>query len=67
MELCVRVYKTREFAKWAAKEKICDRDLMRVIDELEHGLAKTSLGGGLYKKSQSHKTFQHNNQQVNQQ
>lgn len=46
----IRIFKTRSFARWAKKEKIHDRALITVVDELEAGLIDANLGRGLIKK-----------------
>ena len=49
-ELMIRVFKTKNFAKWAKKERITDASLGKVINELNAGLIDADLGGGLLKK-----------------
>lgn len=46
----MRVFKTREFAKWAKKADVQDTDLVASIKEMESGNAEVALGGKLYKK-----------------
>jgi hypothetical protein len=46
----VRVFKTREFAKFARKEKISDRALCDAIDRAERGIVDADLGGGVIKQ-----------------
>ncbi len=41
---------TKQFAKWASKQKIPENCLARTLDELENGIYDASLGGCLYKK-----------------
>lgn len=45
-----KIYKQRDFTKWAKKEKIPDYKLIAAIDEIERGVADVRLGAGLYKK-----------------
>ena len=49
-ELYVRVFKTREFTRWANKEKVLDKALIALIHEMEAGQNEVSLGGRIYKK-----------------
>lgn len=44
------MFKTKEFHKWAKKEKVTDDDLLASISELERGLFDGDLGKGLFKK-----------------
>ena len=46
----MRVLKTRTFARWASKEGVDDRQLMRAVEEMQRGLIDADLGGGLFKK-----------------
>jgi len=46
----VKVYKTRLFAKWAAKEDLSDPKLMDAVDQMEKGILDAKLGAGLCKK-----------------
>jgi hypothetical protein len=46
----LKVYKTKNFAKWASDEDISDIDLLSAVDEMKKGLIGTNLGGKLYKK-----------------
>ena len=46
----MRVFKTRQFAKWAAKEGIADNALIVAVTEMEHGLVDADLGGHVFKK-----------------
>lgn len=45
----MKIYKTKWFHRWAAKEDLTDAVLCSVISELERGLAD-ALGGYIYKK-----------------
>jgi len=44
------IFKTKQFAKLAKKEKLLDVTLFRAIDEIKRGLIDADLGGGLIKK-----------------
>lgn len=46
----LRVFKTRNFAKWARKEKISDYSVLTAVTEMQRGLVDADLGGGLIKK-----------------
>ena len=46
----IRIFKTKNFIRWARKEKIADMQLRRAISEIEAGLIDSDLGGGLIKK-----------------
>jgi len=46
----IRIFKTRNFARWAKKEKITNDVLKQTIDEIFDGLIDGDLGGGLLKK-----------------
>ncbi|MBL4868079.1 MAG: type II toxin-antitoxin system RelE/ParE family toxin [Pseudomonadales bacterium] len=46
----MRVFKTRWFNRWASKEKLNDRALIKAIEEMEAGLVDADLGGNVYKK-----------------
>ncbi len=41
--------KTKWFAKWAKKQELSNKDLLKAIDDLSDNLSSTSLGGGLFK------------------
>jgi hypothetical protein len=43
-------YKLRDFAKWAKKKGLTDRELGVTLDEMERGLLGVQLGAGIYKK-----------------
>jgi len=47
---CMRIFKTRLFAKWAKKEKLFDDALNQAVSEMEQGLIDANLGGHVYKK-----------------
>ncbi len=46
----MKVFKTKIFAKWAAKSGLFDSILINAVHELERGLVDANLGGNLYKK-----------------
>jgi hypothetical protein len=46
----VRVFKSKEFARFAARADIRDRQLCETVDRLERGLVDADLGGGLFKQ-----------------
>ncbi len=46
----IRIFKTKNFVRWAKKEKLSDIALKSAISELETGLIDADLGGGLVKK-----------------
>jgi len=46
----VKIYKHRNFGRWANSEKLTDNDLKRAVEEINMGLDDGNLGGGLYKK-----------------
>lgn len=46
----VRVFKTRQFDKWAGKEALSDQVLMQAVAEMESGLVDAHLGGHVVKK-----------------
>ena len=45
-----RFSKTKEFARFARKERIADEDLRESIERAERGLVDADLGGGLIKQ-----------------
>ena len=45
----MKIYKTKWFRKWAAREGLTDTVLHKAVKELEKGLAD-ALGGHVYKK-----------------
>jgi len=45
----MRVYETKRFKKWAAKNKIADEKLLNAISEIDKGMGIVELGGDLYK------------------
>ena len=46
----VRIFKTRLFSKWAAKEGLTDAALLAAVDEIGRGLIDADLGGHVLKK-----------------
>jgi hypothetical protein len=46
----MRIFKTRSFDKWAAKEGLTDAALRAAVEEMAQGLVDTGLGGHVYKK-----------------
>jgi hypothetical protein len=45
-----RVFKTRSFARWAAKANLVDATLCAAVEEMSSGLIDADLGGGVVKK-----------------
>lgn len=46
----MRVFKTKEFARFARREKIADATLCEAVARAERGLVDADLGGGLIKQ-----------------
>lgn len=46
----MRIYKSREFARFARKSNIPDSDLCRAVDEILRGTVDAELGGGVFKQ-----------------
>lgn len=46
----MRIFKDRQFNKWASKEGITDKLLRVAVAEMEEGLVDADLGGNVYKK-----------------
>ncbi len=46
----MRIFKNREFNKWASKEGLDDAALRSAVDEMECGLIDADLGGRVVKK-----------------
>ena len=46
----MRVFKTKEFARFARSERITDERLIEAADRAERGLVDANLGGGLIKQ-----------------
>jgi len=51
--LKIRIFKTKNFVRWARKEKITDDLLRAAVNELSEGLIDADLGGGLVKPRKS--------------
>ena len=45
-----RVFKSRNFARWAAKAHLADAALCAAVEEMSNGLIDADLGGGVVKK-----------------
>ena len=45
-----RVFKTRQFARWARKGRLADDALCVAVPEMAKGLIDADLGGGVVKK-----------------
>ena len=46
----MRVFKTHEFAKWAKKENVTNKTIIKAITDMQKGLIHAELGGGLCKQ-----------------
>ncbi len=46
----MRLFKTKWFHRWAAKEKLSDARLSEAIEEIRQGLVDADLGGHVLKK-----------------
>jgi hypothetical protein len=46
----LRIFKTKDFNKWAKKAGLGDKSLSSAVSEIESGLVDANLGGNLYKK-----------------
>jgi hypothetical protein len=46
----VRIFKTRQFAKFARHERIADESLIEAVERAGRGLVDADLGGGLIKQ-----------------
>lgn len=46
----MRIFKTKEFNKWAKGVKLSQKALIKAVDEIKSGLVDANLGGNLYKK-----------------
>jgi hypothetical protein len=46
----MRIFKTKWFTKWAAKEGLTDEALQTAVAEIAQGLLDANLGGHVYKK-----------------
>lgn len=46
----MRIFKTREFSKFARKEGITDKKLRKAVEDAERGLIDADYGGGVIKQ-----------------
>ena len=46
----MRIFKTRHFGRWAAKEGLSDKLLTAAVQEISDGLFDADLGSSIYKK-----------------
>jgi len=46
----MRIFKSKTFSKWAAKEGLTNKALAAAVIEMEDGLIDADLGGNVYKK-----------------
>ncbi len=46
----MRIFKSKDFSRWATKEGIVDDTLKTAVDEMELGLVDADLGGSVFKK-----------------
>jgi hypothetical protein len=46
----MRIFKSKAFSRWAAKEGLTDKALVAAVTEMEDGLIDIDLGGNVYKK-----------------
>lgn len=46
----MRIFKSKDFSKWAIKEGLSDPALITAVDEMERGLIDANLGGNVVKK-----------------
>lgn len=46
----IRIFQTKNFARWAKKESITNEILIKSVFEIQDGLIDANLGGGLIKK-----------------
>ena len=46
----MRIFKIREFSKWASREGVTDNVLGQVVAEMERGLVGVNLGGQVFKR-----------------
>ena len=46
----MKIYKNKEFNKWAAKEGLKDEVLSAAVNEIERGIIDANLGGNIVKK-----------------
>jgi len=48
--VCLRVFKTKAFARFARKEDLGDKALAKTMADIERGLIDADIGGGLIKQ-----------------
>lgn len=53
----IKVFTTKNFARWAKKEKIDNKALKHAVDEIIDGQVEANLGGGLFKKRIARKGY----------
>jgi len=46
----MRIFTSKSFCKWAAKEGLTNKALAAAVTEMEEGLIDADLGGNVYKK-----------------
>lgn len=46
----MRVFKTKQFARFARRQQIADASLIEAVQRAEHGLLDAELGGGVVKQ-----------------
>ena len=46
----MKIFKTQWFTRWAKKEKLTDKALVKAVKEMEQGLFEADLGGYVIKK-----------------
>ena len=46
----MRIFKIKEFSKWAGQEGLTDNVLRQAVAEMERGLSGANLGGQVFKK-----------------
>jgi len=46
----MRIFKNKEFHRWAVDENLTDQELIKAINDINLGSYEANLGGGIYKK-----------------
>lgn len=46
----MRIFKNKEFHKWALEQGLTDESLKKAVDEIMDGLFDANLGGNIFKK-----------------
>lgn len=46
----MKIFKVKSFARWAKNEGIGDKNLIKIVSEIQKGLIDANLGGGVFKK-----------------